>query len=278
MFTGEQFDAETGLTYLRARYYNPGTGRFNTQDRHPGDQTNPLTLNKYLYGNANPVMFIDPSGEFSLGEAMAVVAMMGMMGSSARPSYGKSMRSKGGGGGSKYNYTVPNFDRLHQLHTATCWATVATIVWSWGNETSMSVENLLNKADRKHCEGEYLFRTCMPFKDAYANNRLINEQESYDLLSALGGTQEHPNMDNPEDVYQTLKSIGPLGVTSKYNKVGNYMIVHDYVIIGIANGTDLRIYNPLKPNPQNDLYVPMNRVDEALHYGYPQYYHFNWHL
>jgi RHS repeat-associated protein len=35
-FVGEQQDPETGLIYLRARYYEPETGRFLNRDPHPG--------------------------------------------------------------------------------------------------------------------------------------------------------------------------------------------------------------------------------------------------
>ena len=35
-------------------------------DEHPGDHRIPLTLNKYLYANADPVNFRDPSGLFGL--------------------------------------------------------------------------------------------------------------------------------------------------------------------------------------------------------------------
>ena len=66
-YTGEAFDQTTGLYHLRARDYDPYTGRFISMDEHPGSQRIPLTLNKYLYGNADPVNTIDPSGYFGLG-------------------------------------------------------------------------------------------------------------------------------------------------------------------------------------------------------------------
>ncbi|WP_347485268.1 RHS repeat-associated core domain-containing protein [Vandammella animalimorsus] len=72
LYTGERYDADTGLIYLRARDYDPATGRFISMDEHPGDQRIPLTLNKYLYANADPVNFIDPSGY------MTMVAGVGM--------------------------------------------------------------------------------------------------------------------------------------------------------------------------------------------------------
>ena len=61
-FTGEQWDDEVELVYLRARYMQPSTGRFITQDPWPGDRRRPLTMNTYLYVAANPVNIVDPSG------------------------------------------------------------------------------------------------------------------------------------------------------------------------------------------------------------------------
>ena len=44
-FTGEQFDSETGFTFLRARYLNPALGRFisadSVQPNAPGTQGRP---------------------------------------------------------------------------------------------------------------------------------------------------------------------------------------------------------------------------------------------
>jgi RHS repeat-associated protein len=61
-FTGEARDASTGLTFLRARYLSSQTGRFVSRDSWAGDGSSPLTLNKYLYVEANPVTLTDPSG------------------------------------------------------------------------------------------------------------------------------------------------------------------------------------------------------------------------
>jgi len=62
LFAGEQFDEELGQYYLRQRYYDATTGRFTRRDTWEGNRTNPITLNKYLYANGNPVSYIDPSG------------------------------------------------------------------------------------------------------------------------------------------------------------------------------------------------------------------------
>ena len=57
LYTGQQYDQETGQYYLRARYYNPVVGRFLQEDTYRGDG-----LNLYAYCANNPVMYFDPSG------------------------------------------------------------------------------------------------------------------------------------------------------------------------------------------------------------------------
>jgi RHS repeat-associated protein len=61
-YTGEQTDA-TGNIYLRARYYNPTDGRFISRDTWSGDMNNPLSLNRWNYVEANPVNYVDFSGQ-----------------------------------------------------------------------------------------------------------------------------------------------------------------------------------------------------------------------
>jgi len=64
-FTGEITDVATGLVYLRARYYAPSQGSFLTQDVWDGDPYSPMAYNKWLYGYANPIRWVDHSGKQS---------------------------------------------------------------------------------------------------------------------------------------------------------------------------------------------------------------------
>jgi len=61
-FTGEWQDANVGMTYLRARWYDGATGQFTQVDSWEGNVEQPLTLNPYLYALANPLNHVDPSG------------------------------------------------------------------------------------------------------------------------------------------------------------------------------------------------------------------------
>ena len=61
-YSGYQYDSETGLYYLRSRYYNPETARFITEDSFTGFYTDPLSLNKYTYCHNNPISYHDPDG------------------------------------------------------------------------------------------------------------------------------------------------------------------------------------------------------------------------
>ena len=61
-YTGQYQDAATGLYQLRARYYQPGDGRFLSRDRMGLDQYDPAEWNRYSYARNNPVLYGDPLG------------------------------------------------------------------------------------------------------------------------------------------------------------------------------------------------------------------------
>ena len=86
LFTGQQHDANIGFYYLRARYYQPTTGRFIALDPWVGYSCTPMSLHKYLYAADNPVNYVDPGGEqYSIAEASATVSIIETLVSIALP-------------------------------------------------------------------------------------------------------------------------------------------------------------------------------------------------
>ncbi len=73
-YAGHEYDSETGLSYMVARYYDGGLGRFYSQDQLfwglPVEYLlDPQQQNSYSYARNNPMKYIDPTG---LASAMIV--------------------------------------------------------------------------------------------------------------------------------------------------------------------------------------------------------------
>ncbi len=75
-YIGQEYDADTKLNYLNARYYDGSVGRFLSQDPvflNPQGQgkeiyttflTDPQSQNSYSYAKNNPITFSDPEGKW----------------------------------------------------------------------------------------------------------------------------------------------------------------------------------------------------------------------
>ena len=103
-FTGEPEDA-SGLSYLRARYYDPVLGRFTSRDTWAGSGASPRSLNQYAYMANNPLSATDPSGHWLnivVGAAIGGIAgFLGSVGtdiiSGQPPDLGRAAVAAGGG-------------------------------------------------------------------------------------------------------------------------------------------------------------------------------------
>ncbi|MGH7603536.1 MAG: RHS repeat-associated core domain-containing protein, partial [Gemmatimonadaceae bacterium] len=78
LFAGEQFDPDLNLYYNRARYLSVSTGRFWSMDSYEGNVSDPASLHKYLYANADPVDLRDPAGNTPLSDFIAKAVQRGI--------------------------------------------------------------------------------------------------------------------------------------------------------------------------------------------------------
>ena len=85
-YRGEYQDETTGLYYLRSRYYDSTTGRFITVDGYSGSISDPISLHKYLYANANPIMNSDPTGYFTLADVTTAMTVNNILSSACTSS------------------------------------------------------------------------------------------------------------------------------------------------------------------------------------------------
>ena len=62
LYTGREYDWETGIYYYRYRYYNPEIGRFMQSSWELNEE-----MNMYVYVNNDPVKGTDPTGHPDVG-------------------------------------------------------------------------------------------------------------------------------------------------------------------------------------------------------------------
>ena len=79
LYSGEQFDPNLQMQYLRARYYDQNNGRFNRLDDYMGSNSDPRSLHKYAYCDSDPINSWDPTGKFTLVERLVVSAVQSIL-------------------------------------------------------------------------------------------------------------------------------------------------------------------------------------------------------
>jgi RHS repeat-associated protein len=70
-YTSRRQDADTGLVYMGARYYDPVVGRFMGMDPKLFDEANVHSFNRYAYANNSPYRYVDPDGRWAQLAVMA---------------------------------------------------------------------------------------------------------------------------------------------------------------------------------------------------------------
>ena len=122
-YTGQPYDDDLGLYYLRARYMNPDSGRFWNADEFEGFGGDPQSLHRYSYAGGNPVMGFDPSGNFTLFEVAltsTVVSTVAMIATPAvRPVVSTVIGYLGGSPNARYSLSsIGVYDESVELLSA----------------------------------------------------------------------------------------------------------------------------------------------------------------
>jgi len=128
--------------------------------------------------------------------------------------------------------TVPP---LRQPSTMTCWATVATIMYSWKNGQSFTIPTAL-----AHAGANYV--------TMFNNNQGLSGSDKAGFLTAMGLRAEGPQNFTADGWAHLIAGHGPLWVTTNEGTHQNFSI-HARVMTaifgdGTGNGTTVTIVDP----------------------------------
>jgi RHS repeat-associated protein len=91
LYNGESIDPRTGNYNFRARWYTPGSARFDRLDPFAGNPNDPFSFHKYAYAHGDPIGMNDPTGENAAlavytQYAATVLGVLGRVGGALRAS------------------------------------------------------------------------------------------------------------------------------------------------------------------------------------------------
>jgi len=132
---------------------------------------------------------------------------------------------------------------LKQPSTNTCWATVATILFSWKNDKEAAIEDVMAVAGQE-------------FLDLFNTNEGLKGSDKPRFLQALGLVAEPPMSFSVQGFERLLRAHGPLWITADEDPSEDFS-VHARVLIGLRgdgtpDNTDAIFFDP-DPAPGKDV-------------------------
>ena len=192
-YRGYIYDWDTGFYYLQSRYYDPEVGRFINADGYINGNRDLLGFNMYAYCGNNPILYIDPNGEWvSLVLLVATITVAAITLTSSE----RQVETSG------IKYDVPLYN---QGLTSMCWAYCQVMVESYQNGETLSQKD----ADKRAKE------------IAIARNGVDNWNRG-GYPSNMGASI---NVENINDLYDALNENGPLYAYYSSKKVAHLVVV-----------------------------------------------------
>ncbi|BAZ40328.1 hypothetical protein NIES4101_62890 [Calothrix sp. NIES-4101] len=130
-----------------------------------------------------------------------------------------------GQGSNAIDYTVPDtVPAISQPKPNACWATSATMMLGWREQTSYSIEQVMDKAGEK-------------FRKIFDDDTGLKQADKEAFLSALNMTAEAPQSYTVEGLLSLLKKHGSLWVTTDEGSSSSPAI-HARIVTGMkGDGT-----------------------------------------
>jgi len=143
-FTGHIKDADTGLTYMQARYYDPVIGRFYSND--PIGFRGVHSFNRYAYANNNPYKYVDPDGKAAAAALALIPPPIGVTNSpssKSRQGLPPLSGSPISGGNTGTSGSLPNIPASIKLITK-----LVTLI------PTITIDNIMNSDSQKGKDNE----------------------------------------------------------------------------------------------------------------------------
>jgi RHS repeat-associated protein len=256
LFAGQIQDA-SGLYYLRARYYNPASGRFISQDPFSGYEKDPITLHRYLYAGDDPVDMVDPGGrEFSLPGLMASAGVIAITASQELPAIEEEAQA-----------AVGDLEAISVSNTLNEAEELLQEVEGGGSEAVEEVEGLVKDADEYLAQVRQELAEGNPFKQggSYLGrfwNQLGETTQTYakTILEKLGVNVEETES-GPDFILRMGNKIAQFEVKYSLNlsKISSLNRLITQIRVGLSSGNPMVVWSLSPPTLQQ-----LQRIQNAL--------------